>query len=186
MASYQVPPDTVSAALGRLTGAGLSMVTLTRECSRWIWAVSVPGGPWASRRLPRSAAALRRTPVVVTGQHFDPAALHQASEIYLSAGRRAIRNGLTNDDARLVTAARDLLDDAAGKTAPPPPMEPVPRSWRHAPRKGSSASTGRRSPRTALPDGGGQDRTLPSPAGPPVATAVARQVGITPELKAER
>jgi hypothetical protein len=121
MDSYGVPPATVTAAFGGLSRAGVirgdpdqGMFAQDLGSDGRRQALDVLAVPALCRRL----AAM---PAVVTGPHFDPAALHQASEIYLSAGRRAIRNGLTNSDARLVTAARDLLDDDAGQNAPPPP-----------------------------------------------------------------
>ena len=127
VASYHVPPATVSAALGRLSRAGV----IGGDPDQGMFAQELgSGGPRQALDVMAVPALCRRlasTPAVVTGPHFDPAALRQASEVYLSAGRRARdRHGLTNDDARLVAAARDLLDDAAGKNAPPPPWDRPP------------------------------------------------------------
>lgn len=126
MASYHVPPATVSAALGRLSRAGV----IDGDPDQGMFAQELGSGEPRQAldvlAVPALCRRLASTPAVVAGPDFDPAALHQASEIYLSAGRRAIRNGLTNDDARLVTAARDLLDDAARKNAPPPPWNRPP------------------------------------------------------------
>ena len=159
MASYHVPPAAVSAALGRLSRAGV----IDGDPDQGMFAQELGSGEPRQAldvlAVPALCRRLASTPAVVTGPHFDPAALHQASEIYLSAGRRAIRNGLTNDDARLVAAARDLLDDATGKNAPPPPWSRPPQPAARS-SKGPPASTGPPAPRTALP------RRRPGPHAP--------------------
>jgi len=118
-----VPPATATAALNRLTLAGVirgdpGQAMFAREQASSSQVLAILAVPALCRRL----AAMPGT-----GPHADPAALQRVSEEYLSAGRRAIRSGLTEHDAHLVAEARHLLR-AAEKITPPSPPRGRPRS----------------------------------------------------------
>jgi DNA-binding FadR family transcriptional regulator len=112
MASYDVPPATVTEALNRLSATGIitgdasqgrvAAVALTSTARQ---ALHVMAAPAMCRRLAEMPVRPRL--------FVDPEALQAAIEAFLGAGRRALRGGLTERDADLVAAARNILRDGS-------------------------------------------------------------------------
>jgi hypothetical protein len=120
-AVYQVPLPVAGQALRRLSLAGLirggaDQGTFVRGQvdARSGLALDVMAVPALCRRL-------EAAPGAVPGRASYRAALQRVSEAYLSAGRRAIRGGLTGQDERLAAEARRFLAAGGQAGAPPPP-----------------------------------------------------------------
>jgi DNA-binding transcriptional MocR family regulator len=116
MASYDVPPATVMAALERLSLAGVTTGDAGQAFAASVLtgparqALSVLAAPAMCRRLAQAASG--------GGLLDDPEVLLAASEAYLAAGRRALRGPLTGRDAGVVEAAEKLLEAGSRPARP--------------------------------------------------------------------